>query len=510
MVPNMSDFLLLLPEVFIVLTLIGVIVGELGYRGERVRVGWMIIVLGLLGALLQTALVARFGVASAFYNTVRMDGLAVFLKVLAILLALYTVGSVLFSAEIASHRRSEFLVLVLGGALALCILASARDLFLIFVSLQLLGASCGFLAAFGTGSVRSTEAAVKYLVLSLVSGAFLLFGVAVLFKVTHGTQLDLIHEALRLNEQTFAFNATVWLFLFMGVSFHLAAFPFHTWFPDTLEGAPAPAAAFVAVASRAGGAVALIRVVTDVFGMNGESAAASDRAWNVLGLFHWPDALAVVAGVTLLVGPLLAMAQNGARRLLAGVVLSEVGFYLIGVLVLDRTGLAALIYSLFISLFAVLGSFFVIQVLTDRLGTDSLEGLRGAFRSSIPESIALVLFLCAMIGLPPMPGFVGKFSLLGAAVEHEWYVLAIAGVAAMAINALAAARLIFGLMGHYVAEVMSPAAAATNQSAPSVRAGEWGIRLYIGLLLSPLVVAGVFSNSLFRLFEMAVRNLPLH
>ena len=504
----MNDFLLLLPEVFIVLTLMGVIVGELGYRGERVRVGWVTIILGLLGALLQTVLVSRFGVSSAFFGTVRMDGLAVFLKVLSILLALYTVGSVLFSEEVAPHRRSEFLVLVLGGTLALSILASARDMFLIFVSLQLLGASCAFLAAFGTGSSRSTEAAVKYLVLSMVSGAFLLFGIAILFKVTHGTRLDLIHEALGANEQTFAFTATVWLLLFFGLAFHLGVFPFHTWFPDTLEGAPAPAAAFIAVASRAGGAIAFIRVVTDVFGNAVDPTEGGGRAWTVLGQFHWPDALAVVAGLTLLIGPLLAMAQKSVRRLLAGVVLTEVGFYLIGVLVLDRTGLAALVYSLFISLFAVLGAFFVIQVLVDRLGADSLEGLRGAFRSSIPESIALVLFLCAMIGLPPMPGFVGKFSLLGAAVEHEWYALAIAGVTAIAINSLAAARLIFGLMGHFVGEALVPTAAAVSQASAARAQGTWGIRLYIGLLLAPLVIAGIFSDSLFRLFELAVRSLP--
>lgn len=497
----MRDLILLAPEGFLLLTLIGVIVGELGYRGERVRTTWMTATLGLLGALAQVVLLSRYGASSAFSGSFRLDGVAIAFKIFSILLAIYVIGTVHFSREIAPQRRAEFLVFVLSGTIGLSLLGSSNDLFLIYVSLQLMGISCALIAGFGTGSVLSTEAAIKYQVLGSVTGFFFLFGAALAFGVTGTTRMDLIHEAFRSGAASPVMVAMIWIFLFIGLAFNLAVFPFHTWFADALDGAPAPASGFISVASRLGGSLAFVRIATEVFG---EAGSAKGVRWSVLEGFDWTMPLAGFVALTLLAGPFLAVGQTRARRLVGALAISEVGFLLMGVLVLDRNALAAMFFSLFVSLFALLGSFFVLQLLCDDVGHDELGRLKEGFRGRVFESLLLILFLCALIGTPPMPGFVAKFSLLGSAIDRGWYLLAACGVIAIAVSSLAVTRLFFNLMGHYASETLVPAAGVTS----TVRKrSERGVRAFLVALLIPLVFAGLFSDPLFRLFRLAANSL---
>jgi proton-translocating NADH-quinone oxidoreductase chain N len=497
----MKELILLAPEGFLLLTLVGVIVGELGYRGEKFRTTWMTATLGLLAALVQVVLLSRFGSSSAFSGSFRLDGVAIASKVFSIVLAIYVIGTAHFSREIAPRRRTEFLVFVLSGTIGLSLLGSSNDLFLIYVSLQLMGISCALIAGFGTGSVLSTEAAIKYQILGAVTGFFFLFGTAMAFGVTGTTRLDLIHEAFRSGAASSLVVTVTWIFLFIGLAFHLAVFPFHTWFADALDGAPAPASGFIAVSSRLGGALAFVRISTEVFG---EAGPGKSVRWQALEAFDWTLPLAGFVALTLLAGPFLAAGQSRARRLVGALAISEVGFLLLGVLVLDRNALAAMFFSLFVSLFALLGSFFVLQLLCDDVGHDELSRLKEGFQGRVFESLLLILFLCALIGTPPMPGFVAKFSLVGAAIDRGWYALAACGVIAIAVNSLAVTRLFFSLMGHYASVSLSPAAGIVPSAGSR---SERGVRAFLVALLFPLVVAGVFSDPLFRLFRMAANSL---
>jgi NADH-quinone oxidoreductase subunit N len=300
----------------------------------------------------------------------------------------------------------------------------------------------------------------------------------------------------------------VWLFLLMGLSFYVAAFPFHTWFADALEGPPTPSSSFISVATRAGGLVAWIRVLTQVFGTVEMDSAGPARHWTILGQFDWTGPMAVLVAFSLLIGPVLALGQTSGRRMIATLALTEAGFSLLGILVLDQEGLSAVLYSFFVSLVGLMGALFVLQIFIDRLGSDALNRLRGAFQANVPESIALVLCLCALIGLPPMPGFVGKFALLGSAVDHEWYGLAAAGVAAIALNTLAAGRLIFSLMGGFATQTVAAGSPLVDERVwLPTPARVRGQRLFMGLFLFPLITAAIFSDALFRLLERATQGL---
>jgi|GEM_PF-564930 len=497
----MKELMYLAPEGFLLLTIMGVIIGELGYRGERIRTTGLSVILGLLAALVQVVLLGKYGASSAFSGTFRLDGVAIAFKSISIVLAIYVIGTLQFSREISPRRRGEFLVFALTATTGLSILASSNDLFLIYVALQLVSMSTAMIAGFGTGSVLSAEAAIKYQVLGAVTGFFFLFGTALAFGATGATQLDLIHEAFRSGGVSPLLVSVVWILLFIGLSFHLAVFPFHTWFADALDGAPAPASGFLAVSTRLAGALAFVRIVTEIFG---EQGTAIGVQWRILESFDWTKPLAGFVALTLLSGPFLAISQGRARRLVGALAISEAGFLLLGVLVLDLNALAATFFSLIIGLFALLGSFFVIQLLCDDAGHDDLRRLKDEFQARVFESLMLIFFLCALIGIPPMPGFFAKFSLIGAAIDRGRYFLAACGIIAITVNSLAITRLFFNLMGHFAADGSTPASGVV---AIKSRRNGFGVRLFLFALLMPLVLAGLFSDPLFRILRVATNSL---
>jgi NADH-quinone oxidoreductase subunit N len=499
----MKSFVVLLPEVFIALTLFGVVLGELGYRGERIRVSGLTVVFGLLGALIQTVLVFRFGIREAFGGTVRIDGVALFFKVAAIVISLYAILSGYLSKQIAPHRRTEYSALVLSATLGFSLLASAADLFLVWVSLFLVILSCSFLSGFGTGSARSTEAAVKLLVSSSVAGALLLFGVGILFSIAQSTQLDIVYDALVKSPLDYSLGASLWVLLTLGLAFYLAAFPSHTWFLDVLEGPPVPVSSFVALCTRGAGFLALTRIYSRVF-ISGGGLPEAVTEWTVLGVFSWPKALAAIVFFSLVLGPILALGQVSARRLVAALALSEVGALLLGTLVMDARGLAASFVAFLMSIFGLMGALFVLQIFVDEQGDDSLESIQKVFASHVIESIALVIFLCTLIGLPPTPGFVSKFALIGSAVSNEWYGLACAAVLSLAVSTLAVGKFVYKLMGFYafvpVAAVAAPADSAEIRMSSSRR-------VVIFLFLAPILLISIFSNQTFQSLEAAAASL---
>jgi NADH-quinone oxidoreductase subunit N len=477
------EFILILPEVILALTLAFVIAAEITYHGEQLRLVAATVLIGLAAAFVQTLITYQYGATQVFDHALSIDGLSLFFKLMFITLAGLSVITASQTREIPRVRQTEYFALILASTLGMSLAAASADILLAFLSLQFLNILAYFLAGYGKRSVLSAEAAVKYMAFSSVAAALLLYGLAILFSATHAFNIYEIHKALVAAPLSHDSMLAIFMLIFLAFSFQLGAFPMYLWTPDVLEGAPTPASAFLSFGPRAAGFAVALRFLIVVFAQAGNT----DGQWQVLGSVDWTRIVALISGLTMLVGSLLAVRQKGAKRMVGCLVVAESGFLLMGLLVLDQVGVAALLFNLVIELFALSGTFYVLAFFFDELKSDRLEDLRGMLGRAVPECVCLVLFLFCLIGLPPMPGFLGKFTLIGAVVRHQWPVLALAAIASMTLSTAAVARLAYHLIGDFRRTLQ------VGTTGSHIAASRPRQAFLIGLIV-PMIMVGVFAE----------------
>jgi NADH-quinone oxidoreductase subunit N len=340
----------------------------------------------------------------------------------------------LLTGSAFTRHAGEYVAVVLMSATGGLIISSARDLLIIFIGLELLSLGLYILTAFAKASGRSAEAALKYYLFGGMSAAFLLFGFSYLYGLTGSTNLEQIAAAISNSSAIVASPLlyVAWVAIAAGLGFKVAAVPFHLWAPDTYEGAPAPAAAFIASVSKVASFALLITIVSEVFSPK-------------LSLV-----LVVLAAASMLVGNLAALAQVSVRRLLAYSAIAHAGYMLLALayLRIDESASwwegakafgsanAVLYYILSYGLTTV-GAFGVIGVVERATGSDRMDAFLGLHkRSPLLAAVLLVLFL-SLAGIPPLVGFWAKFNLFAAVLSASEGVLPFTLVAlAVAMSAV--------------------------------------------------------------------------
>ncbi len=481
----MNDVSYLLPELVLALTLAAVLLGEITYVGERLRLVTAASIVGLLVAFLETIFSYQYPAGLIFGGALSFDGFSLFFKLIFILLAFFSIIYMSRTQEIEVARRAEFCSLILAATLAMCLVASASDALLIFLSVLFLNVICTFLLAFGRDSCDSVEAAIKYFCFSAVASALLLYALAILFGTTRSLNLYEMHKVLAVTPLAHSANLVVFGLIFLALAFQVGSFPMSLVLPDVIEGAPTPVSAFVSVGSRAAGFALMIRTLIALFAQAGP---ADSYQWQVMGDFDWTVMLEIVSGITMLSGALLSVRQKRAKRLIGCLILVETGYLWMGVLVLDQVGIAALLYNLVLGLFALVGSFFVVSRFYQEFKSDHLSEMRGMLQRAVPESVCLILFLLCLTGSAPTPGFIGKFTLIGIAVQHQKLILAAVAVLASFISTLSVARLTFYLIGDFKQMAGVPKLKVTR-----------GDQVFLAALMVPLILLGLFSDWVFAL-----------
>ncbi|HET9441955.1 MAG TPA: NADH-quinone oxidoreductase subunit N [Acidimicrobiales bacterium] len=367
----------------------------------------------------------RFG----FANMIAVDGFAIFFYV--VVCVAVALGALLADAYLRREDLDgpEFYVLVMLSAAGGMLMATANDLIVIFLGLETLTIALFVLAGFHRRRPESSEAAIKYFVLSAFSSAFLLYGIALVYGSTGTTNLAGIAGWLADNV---ALRNGVLLagtgLLLVGFGFKVAAVPFHTWTPDVYQGSPTPVTAFMASASKAAGFAALLRVFFSTF--------------SVLSL-DWKPLVWALAVASLVVGSVLAVVQSDVKRMLAYSSISHAGYILVGLQAANDRGIAGSLFYLLAYTFMVSGSF-AIATLVGRRG-DALHGLesyRGLSTRRPALAFAFAVLLMAQAGVPFTAGFLAKFSVIAAAAESGSYALAVIAMLAAVIAAFFYLRLI--------------------------------------------------------------------
>ncbi len=318
-----------------------------------------------------------------------------------------------------TRNPGEFVAVALMSAAGGLIISAAQDLLVIFIGLELLSLGLYVLTAFAKKSGRSAEAAIKYYLFGGMSAAFLLFGFSYLYGLSGSTSL------LRVVLGTYAASANggsplLYVALVMvaaGLGFKVAAVPFHFWAPDTYEGAPAPAAAFIASVSKVASFALLISIGSASLHVLASLPVSAGVIKPVLGIrFGWPLVLLILAVASMILGNLAALAQTSVRRLLAYSAIAHAGYMLLGLAFYsqsDRSAQAVLYYILTYGLTTV-GAFGVVSVVERATGSDRLDAFLGLNKRNPLLAAVLLILLLSLAGIPPLVGFWAKFNLFAA------------------------------------------------------------------------------------------------
>ncbi len=421
-----------LPETALEIAALLVLVVDLGFLRKaslqtRVISAVLLGVLGCSAAVMAMPLQALGGLtypestdlllASGGYTAIAQMGILG----LTILTLFLLVGS-----DFTQHV-GEYVAVVLMAATGGLLIAAAQDLLVIFVGLELLSLGLYILTAFAKKSGKSAEAAMKYYLFGAMSAAFLLFGFSYLYGLTGSTNL---HEIMRAFYSSNVINSSplVYVALVMiaaGLGFKVAAVPFHLWAPDTYEGAPAPAAAFIASVSKVASFALLIGIGTaaaHVFdNMHGGIVTfSSGPAPKWIGFpGPWSLIVALMAVASMVFGNLAALAQTSVRRLLAYSAIAHAGYILLALAYFSHSTLSAnaILYYILTYGLTTVGAFGAVAVVERVAGSDRMDAFLGlSKRNGLLAAVLLVLFL-SLAGIPPLVGFWAKFNLFAAVLR---------------------------------------------------------------------------------------------
>jgi NADH-quinone oxidoreductase subunit N len=364
--------------------------------------------------------------ATSFNGVVVVDGFSTFIIVLLLVSGLLGVSLAFDYLKRTGMERGEFYTLLLFSICGMMLMAQAADLIIVFLALELLSIPLYVLAAFGHPRVDSEEAGLKYFFLGAFSTGFVVYGIALVFGATGSTALRAIMEAAGTGAAHPLLLSIGAALILVGLAFKVAAVPFHMWTPDVYQGAPSAVTAFMASGAKIAGFAALLRVFVLAF-----PSVAADLT----------PILAVISALTMIVGNVLAISQTNIKRLLAYSSIAHAGYILMAFVPYGQqsvvaTSVASGLFYLVSYAVTNFGAWGVVIALEKAEGKGlEIGDYAGLGRRSPALAAAMAVFMLSLTGIPPTLGFVGKFYLFRAAIEGQFYLLAIIGVVTSLISA---------------------------------------------------------------------------
>jgi NADH-quinone oxidoreductase subunit N len=364
----------------------------------------------MLGALIPvvTLAVTSDGAREMFFGRYVVDDYALILKALFLLIGYVVVLMSQTELEEGGYYQGEFYLMLLVSVLGMVAMASSRDLVSIFVSLELLSIPAYMMAAWRKRDPKSNEAGVKYYLLGVFASAVLLYGMSYLYGTTGSTKLTEIGAALASADGSLlAMQVIAVAFVIVGFGFKVSAVPFHTWAPDTYQGAPTPVTAFLSVASKAAGFVGLMSMLYIAM-------FAADGVYEPF--------IFALAALTMTVGNVMALRQTNIVRLLAYSSVSQGGFILMPLAVIasgdaSSSALKAVVVYLLIYALSNLGAFAVIMAVSRKTRSGEISSFGGLMSYAPGLGALMTVFLASLTGIPPLGIWIGKFMAFRALLD---------------------------------------------------------------------------------------------
>lgn len=470
--PTLNDFLVTLPVLVLLAWALLVLLVDLwipdskkGFTALLTAVG---MVISLAFAITQTG-----KAGSAFNGMVELDGFSTTLSILFLVSGLAAVALAGDYLRRNNAERGEYYTLLMFSIAGMMLMASAGDLIIVFLALELLSIPLYILAGFFRPNLASEEAALKYFLLGAFSSAFLLFGVAWVYGATGHTDFKGIIELVMAGKANYSLMLIGGGLILVGLGFKVGIFPFHGWVPDTYQGAPSSIGAFMTVATKAAGFAGLLRVFALLF---------PDQA-PVISTTFW-----VLAAASMIFGNVTAIAQTNVKRMLAYSSIANAGYIMMafvpyGSAVISESLSSAVFYLLAYALTSF--SAWAVMIAIEPAGSDglSLEDFSGLGKKSPWLAGALLISMLSFTGLPLTMGFWGKFYLFKTAVDGGYNGLALIGLLTSLVSAY-----------YYLRLVMN---AYFKPGDPVVQPGRWASGVAV-VMAAGVVVLSIFPNPVFQ------------
>jgi NADH-quinone oxidoreductase subunit N len=357
-------------------------------------------------------------------SVISVDPFANFLKIVVYTgMILVAIGGGAYMNRHATGR-GEFWTLFMFVTLAMSVAVSASNLLVLFLSIEFLSITSYILAGFLRENLRSAEAGVKYFLYGSVASSFMLYGMSLLYGASGTLDLATMGQVFAGDHATDAIILPAALMTLVGFGFKASLAPFYQWAPDTYDGAPTPITAYLSTASKAVGFAVMARTLVVALG-----------PYQV----DWVPVLSGLSILTMTVGNLAALRQTSVKRMLAYSSVAQAGYILMGLTAvvtskvadpstLGINGLNGLLLYLFAYLFTNIGAFMVILAVEENSGSSDLDAFANLGQRAPGLAWGMFIFLLSLTGIPLTGGFVGKFYVFGAAVQHQYYWLAAMGV----------------------------------------------------------------------------------
>ena len=413
----MENINLIFPEIFISLSIMFLLIfGVFKKNSSNI-----VYSLSILTLVISIGLIINFSSPQETYlfnNSYKIDQLSTFMKLVTIISGIFVLISSYNYTKLEKISNIEYSILILCSILGMLVMISSYDLIVFYVGLELQSLSLYVLAAFNRNKIQSSEAGLKYFVLSALSSGLLLYGCSLLYGFTGSTNFNLISENIYSSETGNVFGL---VFILAGLAFKISAVPFHMWAPDVYEGSPTSVTLFFAIVPKVAALTVFIRFLYVPF---------------VNLIDQWQMIIIFISLASMIFGAVAAIGQKNLKRLIAYSSIGHMGYALAGLAVGTNLGIQNSIIYICIYLVMNLGLFCCLFTMKrNNKYYDDLDDLSGLSKNHPIISLSMLILLFSLAGIPPTAGFFAKFYIFISVIEESMYFLAIVGLIATVVSA---------------------------------------------------------------------------
>jgi len=415
----MDNLQAIMPMLIVTLAAMATMLAEAFRRkDERMPIGGLGVI-GLIGAIAAAGLLWDRNAVG--FGVIQADNFALFVTIVVAVIGLFTI---MFSSEVIEREgipAGEYYTLTLFSIVGMMMMASATDLLVVFIALEIMSIAVYVLTGIKRTDAAGTEASFKYFLLGAFSSAFFLYGIAFAYAASGSTRLDALSTAIA--QSAASPGPLVYLavgLMLVGFAFKVSAVPFHMWTPDAYEGAPSVVTGFMSTGVKAAAIAAFLRVFLSAF------EPLRD---------NWTVVLTWIAMLTMVVGTVVGVAQTNVKRMLAYSSIAHAGYLLVGIIAASAIGKSAVLFYIASYAVANVGAFGVIALIATRERPNGdLTDFTGLWYSKPVLAVLMTVFLLSLGGFPPMAGFIAKWYIFAAAVNEGFFTLAIVGVLSSVVS----------------------------------------------------------------------------
>ena len=421
----MENLQLIFPEIFLSLSIMFLLLLGVFKKDSSKLIQNISLVILLITAVITFNETITIDEVKLFNGSIIIDYLSSFMKIVTLLAAFLVL--IISSNYLKTFKifKIEYPILILSSVLGMMIMISSNDLIVFYMGLELQSLALYVLATFNRDQIKSSEAGLKYFVLSALSSGLLLYGCSLIYGFTGSTNFDLIATQLNSNEYALTFGI---VFILVGLAFKISAVPFHMWAPDVYEGSPTSVTLFFTMVPKVAALTVFIRFLYVPF-------------LNLID--QWQTIIIFLSIASMLFGAIAAIGQTNLKRLVAYSSIGHVGYALAGLATGTNDGIQNSVIYITIYILMNLGLFSCLLMMRrNNEYYENIEDLSGLSKNHPLLSLSLLIILFSLAGIPPLAGFFAKLYIFKSVIEQSMYFLAIVGLLSTVIAAFYYLRLI--------------------------------------------------------------------